>query len=324
MAACRKENCTVAETGTCVLNHVPSASCPNYLKDGAISGTGEATEPPLSEPQRNPRFALGQALTPQLATELMGSSYCNLIGILGIPNSGKTAVLASLYLLLARGKLDGFEFADSETLMALDEISRGARRWNDGNTPDQLTAHTELTDERDAGFLHLAIRKTATGQLYELLLPDLPGEWSTSLVDSQRTDRLEFLGRADALWILVDGNQLSKPQSRQWAIHRTKLLLQRVASFVVPCPPVFLVISRRDKGEISEPTATALNDEASLRGITLTIRPIASFADPGEVAPGFGISELVAESLRAKAEAQPIWPAVSAQHEDRNMMRFRG
>jgi hypothetical protein len=305
------------------LNHVPPTTCENYIQDASSSAAAISGEAPLSEPVRHPRFALGQALTPEAASELMGSSYCNLIGILGIPDAGKTAVIVSLYLLLARGRLDGFEFADSATLMALDEISRGARRWNDGNTPDQLTTHTELTDERMAGFLHLALRQTSTGALFNVLLPDLPGEWSSSLVDSQRTDRLNFLRRADALWIVADGDQLTNPSSRQWAIHRTKLLLQRVASFVSSCPPVFLVVSRRDKAELSEATEAALQEEAKLRGIKLVIHPVASFAVPGDVAPGFGIPELVALTVSDRATSSPLWPAKNSQQEVRQMMRFR-
>lgn len=322
MAACSQESCTVAETGVCLLNHKPPDICPNWIKDGTAEAVAGLADPPLSEPARNPQFALGLALGADEVSVLTANRYCRLIGILGIPNSGKTAILVSMYLLLARGKLAGYEFADSQSLMAFDEISRGARRWNDGNTPDQLTVHTELTDERTTGLLHLALKQISSGEVFDLLLPDLPGEWSNALVDSDRSDRLQFIGRADTIWVLVDGDQLVTPETRQWAIHRTKLLLQRVSMIASPCPPVCLVISRRDKVEISEQTIAALEGEAKLRGISMTICPVASFAEPGQVEPGFGIAELVARSVASSQLAPAMWPDAQPATDSRYMMRF--
>ncbi len=87
----------------------------------------------------------------------MQERYCKIVGILGAPGAGKTGCLVSFYLLLAHGRLSGFDFRDSKTVMAFEEISRGARRW-DANYPEQLTSHTEISDERTAGFLHARLR----------------------------------------------------------------------------------------------------------------------------------------------------------------------
>src|SRR5206468_4014081 len=110
-------------------------------------------------------------------------------------DAGKTAALVSLYLLVSRDKLGGRHFADSRSLMGFDQISHGARRWNEGALPDQLTVHTELGDDRSAGFLHLRLRSD-DGETVDILLPDLPGEWTAALIDSNRVDRLEFLKTA--------------------------------------------------------------------------------------------------------------------------------
>jgi hypothetical protein len=109
-----------------------------------------------------------------------------LAGILGSPKAGKTALLVSLYLLAANGKLEGYKIADSETMRGIDDISRGARRWNQGQVPEEMTIHTELADERTPGFLHLRLRRLNDGKMLDLLLPDLPGEWSDSLIDHKR------------------------------------------------------------------------------------------------------------------------------------------
>jgi hypothetical protein len=142
-------------------------------------------------------------MTPDVLREACGGRMFRLVGVLGAPDAGKTAILVSLYLLLSRGKLEGFTFSDSMSLLAFDEISRGARRWNGGAPPEQMTNHTEPPDHRTAGFLHLRLRDRESGVRHDVLLPDLPGEWSTSLIDSNRVDRLDFLKAADVIWVTV-------------------------------------------------------------------------------------------------------------------------
>src|SRR3546814_773327 len=178
----------------------------------------------------------------------MTNQYCRLVGILGAPDAGKTAVLVCLYLLLASQKLAGYEFRNSGTLLAFEEISRGARRWKQGDSPGEMTQHTEARDERAAGFLHFRLVRTETNDVADILFPDLPGEWSTSLIDLNRSDRLDFLRSADVIWIMIDGVELAERTTRQTALHRTGLLLQRIRTMLGPnLRPIRLVISRRDK-----------------------------------------------------------------------------
>jgi hypothetical protein len=172
--ACKQENCTVGETGACLLNNNP-ATCPNRIQgDRGLSSNLSGEIAPLQEPFKKRRFPLSLTLTPYQTRELMATRYCRVIGILGAPDAGKTAAIVSLYLLLARDKLAGIHFADSRTLMAFDEISAGARRWDDGRIPEQMTAHTELKDDRSAGFLHLRVTIDGQGPC-DILLSDLPG-----------------------------------------------------------------------------------------------------------------------------------------------------
>jgi len=321
--ACRQESCTVGETGACLLNNDP-ATCPHRIRgDGDLPPDVRAETAPLEEPPKNPRFPLSLTLGPSQTNELMASRYCRLIGMLGAPDAGKTAALVSLYLLLARGKLGGFQFADSRTLMAFDEISAGARRWDEGKIPEQMTVHTELKDDRSAGFLHLRLRSNVQDSI-DILLPDLPGEWTTSLVDNNRVDRLQFLKAADLVWLMIDGRQLSAPEHRQWAIHRTKLLMQRFVELITPAPPVILVITRRDKTEIDAATLDELKSEAMAIGLTMTVAQIASFADEGEIQPGTGISDLILASVRPLADERPFWPDSEPLASDKRvMLRFK-
>jgi len=304
LAECPQENCTVATTGQCLLNHDPAQSCPHFR---ALSDEAELTEELLDEPEQHPRFQPSNTLTADRLAEIMGERYCTVIGIVGPPDSGKTAALVSTYLLLSHGRLDGFDYADSRSLMALDEISRGARRWTDGTPPEQMTTHTELSEDRAAGFLHLRIRSTQTLVPVDFLLPDLPGEWSTAMVEESRFDRLQFLERADVIWLMVDGYRLATPAHRQGAIHRTKLYLQRLREFLPVLPRIILVVTRADTGQPSEKTLTAIREEAVALGIELAVQSIASFSSNPAMPAGSGIPELIKASTGKVPSRSEFW-----------------
>src|ERR1022692_2425728 len=94
---CRKEDCTVSQTGRCLLNNDPE-TCPERLPapsstDGAapISELVEA----LPSPAPHPKFPSSLTLSLSDSRLEPRSEYWHLIGILGAPDSGKTAALVS-------------------------------------------------------------------------------------------------------------------------------------------------------------------------------------------------------------------------------------
>ena len=320
---CDTESCTVAETNICILGNPPD-TCQHRQKI-AQGDSSPSSEPPLAQPQQNPRLPHSRTLTPTHARDLMAARYCTLVGILGDPDAGKTAALVSLYLLVSRAKLKGFGFSDSRTLMAFNEISQGALDWNDGKLPDQLTQHTELADDRTAGFLHLRLRRTEGEEVFDFLLPDLPGEWSTSFVDKNRSDRLQFLNRADIIWLMMDGNQFRDNSRRHWAVHRMNLLIERLSTTIDLLPPLVLVLTHRDDGEVAASDFESVVEEARLRGAELSVIQIASFAGvENEVRPGFGIDRLMDACRPNTPEASPCWPVeTTVMPETRMMLRYR-
>jgi len=323
-SGCKEKDCTVAQTNICLLNNDPN-SCPSRFAKEIATGVDVVTElDDLAKPAQNPTFPATLALSLADVSALMAGRYCRLIGILGPPDAGKTALLVCIYLLLASGKLAGFEFRNSASLMALDDISRGARRWKAGDPPGELTQHTEAKGEREAGFLHFRLAEREGGEVFDMLFPDLPGEWSTSLIDLNRSDRLDFLRSADAIWIMLDGLELTERRKRQTALHRAGLLLQRVrALFVDAVPPVRLVISRRDKVELAPQNYQTLVDEAERLGIILSVSQIASFSEDDAVAPGAGIPELLTSILDTIALNVETWPLCDEAGNGRQMLRFR-
>lgn len=201
--------------------------------------------------------------------------------------------------------------------MALDEISRGARRWTGGLLPQQMTARTELSDDRAAGFLHLKVRASKHADPIDFLLPDLPGEWSTAMVEESRHDRLAFLQRADVIWLMVDGSRLTKLTTRHGTIHRTKLYLQRLKQFFPNLPRMILVLTRADTGVVSEKTFDAILNEAKALGISLSVQAISSFSTNPELPAGTGIPELIQASIGSEPHVTEFWPSSSMESSNR-------
>ena len=146
--------------------------------------------------------------------------------------------MVCLYLLLAHNKLSGYRMRNSATLQGLDQISRGARRWRKGDAPGKLTAHTEAKDERAAGFLHFRLLQKPSNVVADILFPDLPGEWSTALIETNDKERLDFLKAADCNWIMADGVDLTTDGKRQTVQNDVAMLIQRIKALCGDdCPP---------------------------------------------------------------------------------------
>lgn len=323
--SCGNPECTFAQTGVCVLGNDPSA-CANIQVDEdrvADPQVAELLEPVLGSPESNPTFPHSASLGLTDVDILMARERSHIIGILGFPDSGKTACLVSLYLSLANGKLDGFSFADSKSLMAFDELSRGARDWPDG-VPDQMTAHTEVKDARTAGFLHLKLFREADGEKLNIFLPDLPGEWSDLLIDKNQTERLSFLKSAAYIWVMVDGSNLRELISGRTTTHRTKLLLARLVEMLKPhLPSIRLVITRMDSGPPKENFIAEIKANAIKLGIVLEIDYIASFSNNPDVTPSSGISALILKTLSLNLSERIFWPNDPSKFgSERQMLKF--
>lgn len=304
---CSLPDCTFEQTGICILNHDPN-TCPQRQ---GLTQTSLLTAglPPVLPPPTDEGVRLVPSLT-------MGSddvqSYlrrrlCTQVGVLGFPNAGKTAALVSIYLLVSNNQMEGFQFRDCRTLMAFEQISRGAREWRKDALPEQVTAHTESADGRTAGFLHFKLFDQARSRDVEFFIPDLPGEWTSTLVDQNRSDRLEFLRAADVIWLFVDGRQLATAKARQEAVHRTQLVIRRAADFLGAGvrPPLALVVTRRDDGQPHQASIDAILGTSSDEGFDARVIEIASFSMHPDVAPaGAGLVELV-KTLRPKVRIAP-------------------
>lgn len=300
---CTRTDCTVADTGTCLLNNDPSF-CPHRL---AVEGSDAGGDTEVERTNKS-TIPSSRACTLGDAKKLMRERYVHLVAILGEPDAGKTGCLVSLYLSVAHAKLDGFSFADSRTLMGFEEISQGARRWNGGRAPEQFTEHTALEDERTAGFLHMKMNRNQHGKPVDLLCSDLPGEWTTDLIERNRTDRLQFVNRADAIWLVIDGRETVDPEKRQVCLHRSKMVLRRLGTFLVPGRRLILVVTRRDVVVPSNSVVREICDEGRNCGFETECVSVASFAqDDAKVPAGTGIARLIERTTGFGCAPTVVW-----------------
>lgn len=320
---CNYEGCTYADTGKCALENDPN-TCPHRNASvGATpvgaSDTAAAGGAVLTRPDEPIAFPRSTALGLDEISGLMRSRYVNVVGILGEPESGKTACLVSLYLLLSNGRLEGWTYADSQSLMAFDESSRGARRWNEGNPPEHMTAHTEMADDRTPGFLHLRLVRTSDGRRVDFALPDLPGEWTKALMVASRYDRLAFLKSADVIWIVVDGRTLVERERRNSAIAKVGVLAGRLQTLFAgqQLPRVLLVTTHLDSAEIPPDVIDRIKGEAARYLVPLDVVQVAPFSESNALKPGFGIAKLVDATAAASRRSHSFWPVRQFRKYDR-------
>ena len=337
--SCSYEGCTVDDTRICALARDPS-TCENRASNEPTGASSDNSSdvvaavlqsrdrlgaPVLDQPVRAVAFPSSRTLGLEDLNTIMGTKYVNVVGILGDPESGKTACLASLYLLVSHAKLEGWSFADSKSLAAFEEIARGARDWNDGKAPEEMTVHTELADDRRPGFLHLRLVRLSDGRRVDLALPDVPGEWTQSLVSTARSDRLDFLKSAEAIWIVLDGRTLADIEKRQGLIARVGQLVGRLNTLLDGRKPrLMVVVTHRDLHTPSEGVTSRLQAELSRRGMMAQVVGVAPFSDaPEDVPAGSGIAELIDLTVGEPTERPIFWPRTEPSEDDRAYLSYR-
>ncbi|MBF3928525.1 hypothetical protein ACGYV3_13185 [Burkholderia pseudomallei] len=337
--SCKLDGCTIDETGICALAREPSA-CSNRIAaqvDGSPSVDAQRDDVPpsqlgeqlgapvLDQPAGASAFPSSRTLGLEDLNSLMGTRYVNVVGILGDPESGKTAMLASLYLLVSHAMLEGWSFADSRSLTAFEEIARGARDWNDGKAPEQMTVHTELSDDHRPGFLHLRLVRLSDHRRVDLALPDVPGEWTQALVNTARSDRLDFMKSAEVIWIVLDGRTLADIEKRQGLIARVGQLAGRLSTMLDGVSPrLVLVVTHRDMHVLGDNVANRLHAELARRGAKAEVVGVAPFSDdPDNVPPGYGISELINLTVTRPTERPTFWQLTEPTEDDRAYLSYR-
>lgn len=239
---------------------------------------------------------------------LMREEPSQLIAILGPQNAGKTLYLVALYLICACGRAAdfGYEFAGSLTLPGFEDRARNSRRWRIGEIPAKMSVHTRVGDNRGPGFMHLDLLHNETSSIKRLFLSDLPGEWTTQLIDAAHlSERFSFLGRADVICLMIEATSLVGPL-RHAEVERQRMLIDRIKGIVAPDGRKMAIIATKgDVIKLRQPQALQeIADYASDAGFQTTAMTVASVSSDDEIESGAGIFESLIWMLGATGLAR--------------------
>jgi hypothetical protein len=189
-----------------------------------------------------------------------------------------------------------------------------------------LADHTILADSRNPSLLHIALRETAGDRRrVDLLLTDLPGEWTKSLIDNAEAEkRFRFLHRADGIIIVIDGPSIvSDPHGE---IFNSKLLLTRLAESIKldRTMPIIILISKCDKLEGGRPpNVQKLVDHAITLGFAPDVIAASAVSSvPEKLANGTGVIEAI-EKIIGRTFSLSANESQSNPAESRSFQRFR-
>lgn len=317
---CTFEGCLFTEQQVC--SRTGNSSPCEYAQDEEADDDADSAEDedvPASESVVAPPKAALAAAAEGLHTgeelglleigPLMEEQYAHLITILGDYKAGKTSFLVCIYLASACGMLasHGLSFAGSLTLPGFEARARTSRKWNPNNPPDRMTERTVIGEGRGAGFLHLDLVREDDRRRVRLLMSDLPGEWTKNLIDHERHgERLSFLGRSDAILIMIDGEQLLG-RTRHVEVDRNRVLIDRIIGLLPDRRPLLqLVATRADKiGSAAPPALAEIAEYARSKGFSCETHNVSTFSQTEGTPCGAGVIEALKASIACERDPPP-------------------
>ena len=222
---CDYEHCFTDTT--CALGHPDRGACPHWKK--SEPDEVEATQPRVV---RSDVAWNGYALGTSDLSILAGRGQPVVVGLIGPEGSGKTSLLAFLYMwLLKHGRIGDRLFAGSWTLGGWEAIVRPCR-WT-GNPPPSFPPHTSSTG-RHPGILHVVLRHAGTDVMRDVMFTDAPGEWfaewSRSPGSPHAAGARWVIEHSDILVLLVDSAGLAIVHTLPLTRRLTHDLIERVAA----------------------------------------------------------------------------------------------
>ena len=216
---------------SCALGHADRSKC-----EHRVQAEPEAPEPEAASDAADFPWN-GYALGIRDLAILAGRGQPVVVGLVGAPESGKTTLLAFLYMwLLEHGEIPGWVFAGSWTLGAWESLVQHSR-WT-AEPPPSFPPHTSSSG-RVPGLLHLTLQNK-DGLVQDVLFTDAPGEWFTVWSKAPGHEGAAgarwVIEHSDVILLLVDSNALSDEEKLPQARRATRDLAERVGALVSHVP----------------------------------------------------------------------------------------
>lgn len=295
---CSEALCNIKLGGTC-LKGLDLNICPNYVKDESI----ENLELSQDENKFNEITFIdlhdGATLNSTSASRITTSKLTRLIIIAGTVGSGKTTLVSSIYEMFQEGCFAEYMFAGSQTFEGFE-----ARCYLSRLASGRSKADTERTFHKmEADFLHLKVRKQNSSDLsQDILFSDISGERFEELSNSiEECKNFHLLLRADHFSLLIDGEKLAKPETRQRAYTDAETILSSCldAEMIGKKTYVDILFTKYDLLDKNEQALKFLKNienklkrHFSSRVHTLRFFEIAARPDNSELGYGYGLEKL--------------------------------
>lgn len=215
------------------------------------------------------------------------------IGLIGLPDAGKTSFLITLYDCLRHEPLGQRDFAGSYTLRGW-EVLHQHLKWRQGLPPTYPPRTSGA--RREPGLLHLALREQEDLPT-DVLLADTPGEWFKRFSrDVEHSGAQTTLELADGFLFVINPVSLNDAH-RHASKQRLTSLIRRLHE-TVPHKPLVLVLSHADQTFQSTPQyQEVLELIQTLYPGHATFRTIAAFEKRQTTHAGQNVLEAVAQLI---------------------------
>ncbi|MCP3024545.1 TRAFAC clade GTPase domain-containing protein [Cupriavidus basilensis] len=312
---CRVPGCGGPKDGVCI-NGLSFDECPDVapptdeaefdLENAAADDESSGSQPLAPSGRSMKRTADGASLNASTCDALLRQRGGTVVGIVAGPEAGKTTMIATIYELLHRRKLDGYRFAGSETLRGYEERCHLARVASNRERAD--TARTP--NQAKLNFTHLRVG-TGTG-IADVVFSDRSGEHFDNVLD-QPTRLSEFaeLARADVILVLVELDRLAE-HSHPIISYARRLVMGLRQYGLLENKILRLVGTKADRLEAKEPLDETVAALASLAedltrraGGNNNFKPLVTASRKRRNGEGeHGLKELLDEILQPRARAK--------------------
>lgn len=236
--SCSREDCPIEVGGSCAIGHGDPLDCEFY----ELTDVDDVEPEPVGPAQWT--LPNGEALSTAELEAVTAEHPVSTVAPLGIVAAGKTTLICLLFDQVRTRREPAWKFTRSRTILGFARRSHDAS-FNSGRTVP-TTPRTALTASGQN--LHLGMRRAADDSQAPIVFVDLSGEHVQQFVSGKAVEAVaEAFRRADHIPVVINGEDIANPRTRQKAIMQGRALLARLR--LQPLRPgavVSLIVTKGD------------------------------------------------------------------------------